>query len=141
MFQQQIQSNIDRVGQHVFGIFPTSPDDEGFLYTIGNALRGLPELLIVGNIPLDIGCMILNVVGDHMRKSEKTLDEGFLDLDWTFPFKIRKCSDRAKEEYTVQCGQFLGREDYDVLQVMICDKAGKYPGEEGVDPRYDVNRP
>lgn len=141
MFQQQIQSNIDRVGQHVFGASPTSPGDEAFLYTVGNALRGLPELLIVGNIPLEMGCMILNVIGDHMRKNERAPDEGLLDLDWSFPFKIRKCSDLAKEEYTIQCGQFLGRENYDVLQVMICDKSGKYPGEENVDPRYDVSRP
>jgi hypothetical protein len=43
-----IQSNIDRMGQHIFAIFPDA-DNAGFAYTIGNARLGLPELLITGN--------------------------------------------------------------------------------------------
>ena len=135
-----IDENIQNAGQHLFGIFDPDGVKDAFCYTVGNALHGLPELLFIANIPQHQQAMILNAVGAHMRETGK-LEEGLLDIEWTFPFKIRKCSDLAKENFTIQAGNYLGREDYEVYQVMICDPKGRYPGDEGIEPFFNVEQP
>jgi hypothetical protein len=137
----QIQRNIDQSGQHIFGIIPDSKNT-GFYYTIGNAIRGLPELLLIGSFEPQLGTLILNTLGDHMRRNEHALPEGMLSLpDWPYPFKIRKTGPRAQRDYTIQASRFYGYDEYDVLQVMICDPQGKYPGDAGCDKNYDVKQP
>lgn len=136
-----IEANIKAAGQHIYGIFDPEQKQDSFAYTVGNASQGFPELLIIGNFPSRIMMMILNAVGTHMRNAAAPIEEGMLDIDWTFPFKIRKAGDRAKADFTIQAGQYLGHEDYEVLQVMICDKNGKYPGDEGITEGFDVEQP
>lgn len=141
-FQETIQHNIDTAGQHLFGIFPTVKDPgTPFIYTIGNSLLGLPELLIIGNFTPNILGHALNELGKAMRSAGEPFDEGMVDIDWSFPFKLRKTGPLAKSEYTIQAGQYLGHEDYTVMQVMICDPSGLYPGDEGVLPEYNVPQP
>jgi hypothetical protein len=112
---------------------------EDFIYTVGNAQRGLPELLMLGNYDPRMSGTILNALTDKMVKDGESLPEGMVDIDWTFPFKVRKASQLAKMKYTVQVGQVLGHERYDVLQVMVCDKEGRYPGDEDCHPDYVVS--
>lgn len=139
----QVQHNIDTSGQHVFGIFPDNDaGDDGFYYTIGNAVRGLPELLLVGSFEPNLATFVLNTLGDHMRKSERALPEGLLRLpDWPHPFKIRKTGWRAKTRFTIQASRFHERDNYEVLQVMLCDPKGRFPGDPGCDKPYNVVRP
>lgn len=136
-----IEANIARTGQHLVAVFDPEGHEDNFTYSIGNAINGLPELLLIGNFPMQLAEMALNAVAEHQRNNGKPLDEGFLDIEWSFPFKIRKTSEAAKSGYTIQAGSYLGREDYDVLQVMICDKNGKYPGDEGCAPGFNVAQP
>ncbi|NIH77381.1 hypothetical protein FHV99_004633 [Ochrobactrum sp. P20RRXII] len=136
-----IEQNIKTAGQHIIGVFDPEQKRDSFAYTVGNAPQGFPELLLIGSFPPNVMMMMLNAVGTHMRNAESPLEEGMLDIDWTFPFKIRKTGERAKADFTVQAGQYLGREDYEVLQVMICDKHGKYPGDAGVAEGFDVEQP
>ena len=111
----------------------------GFVYTIGNSKVGLPELLLVGNFDHGSVALILNDLSKTMRERGEAFPEGMLEMEgYGFPFKVRKASDAAKEEYTVQAGQCLRTEDYDVLQIIICDRDGKYPGDEGCDPNFNV---
>lgn len=140
-FNTAIARNIEQAGQHLWGIFDPDGEKPAFCYSVGNALVGLPELLLIANMPQHFQGRILNEIAEHQRQTGKPLEEGLLDIDWTFPFKIRKCTDAAKAKFTVQTGHYLGREDYDLLQVMICDPEGKYPGEEGVQPEYDYPQP
>lgn len=137
----EVQANIDRTGQHIFGIFGGPGDGDGWFYTIGNANRGLPELLLIGSFPPALGNRILNDLGTLMRERGVSFDEGLLDIDWSFPFKIRKAGGDVRDRFTIQAGQYLGHENYEVLQVMICDRNGKYPGDAGCDPNFDVERP
>lgn len=136
----QVRKNIEKSGQHLFGVFgPTK--NECFMYTVGNANAGLPELLCIGSFdPQVIGAM-LNQMGDMQRRAGKAFEEGFVDIDWTIPVKVRKASGDVNERFTIQAGQYLGHENYTVLQVMICDWQGKYPGDEGVTPYFDVEQP
>lgn len=123
-------------GQSVVQVGGDGPHPS-FNYTIGNALVGLPELLLVGSIHPMMG-LALNHLGQKMRDDKKPLEEGLVDIGWTFPFKVRKASPKAKTEYTIQAGRFFDHEDYEVLQVMICDKDGKYPDDPECAAPYAV---
>jgi hypothetical protein len=139
-FKKAIRTNIERVGQHIQGVFPLAGEDGVcFFYTVGNADRGLPELLLIGNLPQHIAVVALNEVGQYMRERGKQPAEGLLDIGWSFPFKIRHAGGDVRAKYTFQAGQYLGHEGYDVLQVMVCDKEGRYPGDK--DCQLDVDRP
>jgi len=110
----------------------------GFIYTAGNASRGLPELLILGGFDPRVMGLALNELTEKMLADGAPLPEGFVDIEWTFPFKVRRASQIAKLKYTIQAGQILGHERYEVMQVMICDRDGRYPGDADCDPDFDV---
>jgi len=131
-----VQDHIDRFGQHLVAVFG---DDAGpgFIYTIGNANRALPELLAIGNFPPHAIGPILNDLCDRMRESGAPL-EGDIDIGGTYPIRARLAGAAARTDYTIQAGQYLGHDEYAVVQVLFPDPSGRYPGEEGCDPRYDV---
>lgn len=131
-----VQANIDRSGQHIFFIGP-SDDEPAFAYTIGNALSGLPELLIIGNFSPGTSGGILNDLGRRMRASGKPLASD-VSLGGQFPVRVRVARPAVKWRYTIQAGQYFGHERYDVLQLLLCDRDGRYPGDPGCDPDFDV---
>lgn len=120
-----IARNIARSGQHLFAIGGGN-GSEPFFYTIGNHEKGLPELLVIGKFSPDVMGAMLNHMCDQQRKLGKAFPEGSLDIDWTYPVKMRTCGERAKQEYTIQAGRYYGTEDYAVMQVMLCDRNGQY---------------
>ena len=132
-----VRKNIHRSGQHLVGVFDPDGKDPSFVYTIGNAQHGLPELILVGNFDANQAGHILNIVGDQMRKSGEPLGEE-VSLGGRWPIRVREASPQAKEKWTVQAGQYLGREDYRVQQLLLCDPQGVFPGEDGIDPVFDV---
>ena len=52
------------------------------------------------------------------------------------PVKLVRASHVAKDEYTIQVGEYFGGGDYEVMQVLIPDREGKYPGEAGCKPPF-----
>lgn len=58
----EVDANIDRVGWHATGVFPTE-DDHGapFVYTVGLMEQGHPELVVIGLDPRT-GHSMLNAV-------------------------------------------------------------------------------
>ena len=138
--KRRIRSDILMAGQTIQGVFPrVGETGTPFFYTIGNAELGLPELLLIGGFRAEIAMRILNELGQYMRERGKPLDEGMLDIGWTFPFKIRKAGGKVRDEYTIQAGEYLGHQRYEVTQVMICDREGRYPGDRGCE--LDFPRP
>lgn len=135
-----VQQNIDAFGQHLFQVFGDA-DSSAFAYTIGNAGQGLPELLLIGNFPTNISAALLNELGAKMREDGRPLSVGLVDIGWSVPVKTRIAGPAARARFTIQASQYFGHDTYGVLQVMVCDETGKFPGEEGCDPRYDVERP
>ncbi|MDE8650571.1 DUF4262 domain-containing protein [Novosphingobium album (ex Liu et al. 2023)] len=131
-----IERNIARSGQHLFLIFADG-ETPAFAYTIGNALHGLPELLLIGNYSPRVVGSILNDLGHRMREVRRPL-EGEVDVGGQFPVRLRQASAEARGRYTLQAGRFLRHEEYDVLQVLLCDPMGRYPGEPGCEPGYDA---
>ena len=134
-----IQSNIDRAGQHIFAIFPDA-DTAGFAYTIGNARLGLPELLIIGNFAPHLMASVLNEVGRRMRQADQ-VPEKDIDIGGAFPIRPRLAGAAARSAFTIQVGRCLGHEEYAVVQLLLPDPMGLYPGEARCAPRYDVPRP
>ena len=135
-FYAAIDRNIARNGQHLFLIFADG-ETPAFAYSIGNALQGLPELLLVGNFSPRVAGSIINELGRKMRDARRPL-EGDIDVGGRFPARVRQASVQARQRFTLQAGRYLRHEEYDVLQVLLCDPDGAYPGEPGCAPAYDV---
>ena len=108
-----------------------------FAYTIGNALKGLPELLIIGTIKGEL----LNDLSEKMLDRGDAFDDGELvSLGGKFPVKIITADDgRAQRDFTIQAGQYLGREDYAVQQVLVCDRSGHYPDDPQCQAPYSLS--
>lgn len=136
-----VTENILRVGRHIFGIFDPEGKDNNFFYTIGNSTDQLPEILLIGKVPGPLAMDIINRVSEIQLKSGKRIPEGLLDIDYTMPLKVRNCTDAAKEKYTVQVGEYFQSQNYGVIQVMIPDKQGKFPGDEGCAEIWNVDQP
>ena len=135
-FYAAIDRNILRTGQHLMAVFADG-DDPAFIYTIGNALQGLPELLLVGNFDRAVTGTILNVLGARMRAERQPL-EGDLEFGAASPARVRRATAAAKQRFTIQAGRFLRHEEYDVLQLLLCDPAGVYPDGPECAPGFDV---
>lgn len=134
---QTIAEKIATHGQFIMGV----ASDPAFFYTIGNHLKGLPELILVGNFRLDSAGSLLNDLGEAQRESHKPLAEGEIWFPGgKFPLLVRKVSSPGvvRSDYSIQAGQYFGTEDYDVLQIVLCDKTGKWPGEPDIDPNFKV---
>lgn len=135
-FYAAIERNIARSGQHLLLIFADGKTP-AFAYSIGNALHGLPELMLIGNFSPRVAGSIINELGQKMREARRPL-EGDIDVGGQFPVRMRHASAEARQHFTLQAGRYLRHEEYDVLQVLLCDPAGIYPGEPGCAPAYDV---
>lgn len=134
-FYHSIHQTILDCGQQVIGVCGNHGGPP-YAYTIGNHFAQRPELLVMG-LGGEAGQWLLNEVAARMNAQGKPFEHGtILHFGGEFGVKIIDASDFVKEEYTVQAGQFFSTEDYRVQQVVIPDKAGKFPGEEGCAEPY-----
>lgn len=139
-FYREVKENIAQHGVHLQGVFAGRDELPGFLpfiYTIGMAERGLPELLVVGKFPTKQVGALLNMLCEEMRE-KKEAPTPLKPMGGRFPLKCVWASGRAKTDYTIQAGRHLGHEEYAVMQVILCDFQGRYPGEPGCDPLFEV---
>ncbi len=123
-FYQNIALHIAEHGRSVLSIFDTPP----FTYSIGNATVGLPELLVFGLAPSDARDLI-NIWSDRMIEHRPLTDGELVDIGGKFPAMAVACADHVRAEYTIQAGQYLEREDYPVMQMVLPDPAGRFPGD------------
>ena len=123
-----IDGDVKRDGRSVMCI-GGEEDSPPFCYTIGNALVGLPELLMIGSIK-EQDANLLNRLSLKMLERHAAFDDGELvDAGTVLPLKVINADKRAHDEYTIQAGQHLGHENYVVQQVLIPDKSGRYPDD------------
>jgi hypothetical protein len=133
-----IRDHIDRYGQHIFDIGLSKRDPPGFRpfsYTIGNHQWGMPELLVIGS--QDWLGKALNILG----KIQRTRGWGFFDgelvsLGSTYPVRLINAGSRGKERFAIQVGVFYDTDDFQVMQVILPDPQGRYPGDLGCEPPY-----
>lgn len=135
-FYEGITEAIEIYGRRVIGV----PYDKGgvFAYTIGNKTKDLPEFVIVKWGSIEIQCMVLNALSEKIAKGEEAFDGAVIDIDFNYPVKIRKASEAAKHELTVQAGEYFGTQEYQLYQVLLPDVEGIFPGEEGFNEKFAV---
>jgi hypothetical protein len=136
-FRARIAADLKQYKRAIVGV-RAEDARPAFCYTIGNWWRGLPELLVIGVI----NSSMLHFVSEMMIKREHAFADGELvDLGGQYPGKIIHADDpRAKRDFTVQAGQFLATEDYEVQQLLVPDRTGRFPDEPGCQPPYSTAR-
>jgi hypothetical protein len=111
------------------------PDHLPFCYTIGNAERGLPELLLIG-VGRD-GSGALNVASEIIIERGKAFDDGELvSLGGKYSVKVVNADPEVKQFYTVQAGEILEHQNYHVQQVIACDRQGRFPDDPACEEPY-----
>ena len=131
-YHAQIARLIEQYGHAVTGV----GEQPMFYYTTGLAVADLPELLMIGNLG-ETGKSVLNAVADDIKVNGTA--ERDIDLGGRFPVRLRNITDPAyvRSRYTIQTGQHFGREDYPVMQVLIPDTEGRFPGDPAIHPAFD----
>lgn len=112
------------------GVFSTKEGERSFAYTIGNCEKGLPELLVIG----DHDAWYLNQFSQMMIDRGQAFEHGErVSLgEGGLPCMMLEANESVKSEYTIQATQYYGdAAAYDVMQVVIPDKQGRFPGEDG----------
>ena len=133
--RRRTAAHIERAGRTVVGVFPTE-EDPGvpFAYTIGNHLKGLPELLVIRTTEAGF----LNTLSHLMIAAGHGFEDGetVRMLGSKASVKLIHANAAAREEYTIQAGEHFGHQNYSVMQVLISDKKGRFPGDEGCEEPY-----
>jgi hypothetical protein len=128
----KIEKDIGRSGRAVLNVMERKP----FSYTIGNAIKGLPELLVIGLSPIDATYM-LNVWSDAMiNRGSAFADRETVDVGGSFPCLAVTCVEGVRDVYTIQAGEYLERQDYDVVQMIVPDPDGRFPTDPLCAPVY-----
>lgn len=136
---KRIADDISKYGQHIVSVgqyadktHPDySEDFQPFAYTIGNHEKGLPELLYVGDID-DVYIQILNILGEMQRAQKKAFQHGeMIDYSAKFPARVIDAGLKGRKIYAFGVERYYNTEKFELLQVLLCDHNGKYPGEAG----------
>ena len=146
-FYQQIASTIAREGRQILCI-AAEGKLPSFFYTIGNSLRGAPELLLIGNFEEGPAAKVLNTLSEQMLEAGRR----YLSGQRVNPFggehdmQVWDTTPIAKIQYTTQVTEFLQSlkgtigvpQQYTVQQVVMPDPKGRYPADKGCHKRYRV---
>src|SRR3546814_12837649 len=97
-FYAAIDHNIMRTGQHPLAVFADG-DDPAFIYTIGNALQDLPELLLVGHFDRAVTGTIMNVLGARILAARQPLEADHT-LGVVSPDRVPRAPPQAKPAST-----------------------------------------
>jgi len=127
--RQQTDDHIQQFGRTVIFVF--GGPFGGFSYSIGNAKLGLPEFLIIGLGAAESKWLINAISKNMIQVGIAPAIEAPYSFGGAHPVWLIEASEKAKADYTIQAGQYLGREDYRVIQIVLCDPAGKFPWEDG----------
>ena len=129
---------IEKFGRTVLGVWDEDhPGQMGFFYTVGNSLKGLPELLLVLNVSPDFGASFLNFLSNKMIEQNKAFDHmELVDTGGKFPVMTVMANDHAKEHYMIQVENLLGPKEFEVLQIVIPDRSGLFPNDPNCDDHF-----
>jgi hypothetical protein len=136
-FRRQTADHIAREGRSILGVGGGKYGEPPFSYTIGNHFEGLPELLLIGSARTPY----LNDLSQLMiARGEPFRDGEIVALPMlSLPLKLVCVDDiRAWENYTVQAGEHLGHDGYDIMQAVLSDKEGRFPDDPGCDKPWSL---
>jgi len=99
----------------------------------------LPELLLIGNFHHEKIGTILNDMSDKLLRRGKPFDNGELvNVGGSMSVTVWNAKPAAREKYTIQAGQFYNGEDYQVQQVVVPDRNGRWPNNPKCDAAFRI---
>ncbi len=128
-YMAEVTKNIAEYGQHLAGVL----GDPGFTYTVG-LLPAVGYELIMCGPPPPIAAIVLNDIGAALRKGLTLEFDKPYSLFTNLPVKFLMCGPKAQEVNGIARRHF--RVEVPMAQIVLCDRAGKFPGEAGFDHAY-----
>ncbi len=129
VIHDRIADDIAHTGRSVICVASDLKSSPAFVYTVGNHLHGLPELLMIGWSHTKAGA-VLNAISDMAAEVGRAFNSGEeIDVGGDAPLKVIDTSWVAKEFYTIQAGEYLETQNYRVQQLIVPDHAGRFPGD------------
>ena len=121
---EHIKAQIEEYGVSVMAIYDGGPP---YAYTVGMTKRGLPEGIIIGEMPPETAQHWLN----HLFTNAKTVVEGPVEVEAQYPqiWELVEVEDQY-QEYANMVRNIYG-DDFRLMQVCYPDKDGKFPWEGG----------
>jgi hypothetical protein len=138
--REKMAADIASTGRSVLCIFPTEEGGEAFSYSVGNCLKGLPELLVLGMRPMPAVALINELSQEMIDRGRKFDDGEVFSLGGPCPICIVDAAESVKADYTIQAGHLVGGRDYGVMQIVLPDPAGKFPWDEGCAEPYSTTK-
>jgi hypothetical protein len=129
----KIAQNVALHGRCVMST--VTEDGVPYSYTIGNALKHLPELLLFGFAPDDSRQLLNQWSALMIDRAGEYADGEKIDIGARFPCLARHCTPEALD-LTLQVEGFLGHRDYRVTQIVSPDSKGRFPGDPLCEPPY-----
>lgn len=143
-----LDSLIEKIGFAPMFIADFEPP---FVYTIGLTLKGLPEIIIMGNFSADeFNCLVMTIIPklvEHHADLLKTIPvpqkiPNMIDIKTETGDVIKACiglGEVDKNYYEHLCG--IGLERYEdnlrVIQIFIPDTNGKLKGDDGFNDHWN----
>lgn len=147
--REKERARVASGGFNIHAIFPTQEGGECFAYTSGLDARGLPELIVTGNIPAQTAAYFIHAVVDHWMKDVANPKLGraacliTLGADGQIeaPITLVEVDPYyAHETYMFQVEGILGKRATRVVQLICPDPKGAGPDEPGFDEAYKQTR-
>lgn len=130
---------IEEHGFTFVGVFDPDGENPPFAYSIGLTQFAWPEIIFVGKMRPDfIEIILTDLIQKWRREGTYQLGDNdgiivFTDLS-EHPVRVIEVSaQHVLDEYAHQVKRYFKPEQVRFVQVLLPDKAGKFPGEEGYD--------
>lgn len=130
--RKDIEDKIATYGHMLVGV-GAEANSPPFIYTIGLTGRFGFELLVVG-LPMQYAGIVNDIATCEMFHDLDVPNEEFTNL----PLMFKRCTrdlDLLHDEFVVQADQFYGKK-IDVVQIVMCDRFGNFPGSSEYDHAY-----
>lgn len=132
-WRKSITDSIAKHGVQLIGVLGEE-DKPSFAYTIGLRSKFGCELLIIG-LPMQYVSTILNSIAAQAVLPELDMPNAeFTNM----PVMFKRCTvnlGMLHDEYVCQADRFYGQ-DVEVVQIVMCDRQGRFPGHREYDHAY-----
>lgn len=135
LFLAQMIARIERFGVALQGVFSgeDDPDPEpSFMYTVGLAAQGLPELIEFA-LPMEVAHSIMNDIAFRMLNGEVALTAGDTVHNMVANYPVKVLPVRDSWERLTFSNRLFGSPDgaLPALQLVFPDMQGRFPWEKG----------
>lgn len=135
-------------GHQVIGVF--GDEHEDFLsYSVGRSVRGKPEFVITGPLPMHVSGYMINEAAKHMDEDSLPVGHGYEFLPDTlldgYGVRVIRANPNKYPVNTIR--RLFGAQEFTLLQLLWPDAEGIFPDEPGytgpaqpVHPLEESNR-